>query len=50
MVNELALSLSEHKAIRDDLTFLAQLEVIEPLSPEYDPFFQALTGTGNRTA
>ncbi|MGI0045338.1 MAG: ester cyclase [Nitrososphaeraceae archaeon] len=40
----------EHKAIRDDLTFLAQLGVIEPSSPEYVPFFQALTGTINRTA
>jgi steroid delta-isomerase-like uncharacterized protein len=40
----------EHKAIRDDLTFLAQLGVIEPSSPEYAPFFQVLTGTGNRTA
>lgn len=39
----------EHKAIRDDLTFLAQLGVIEPSSPEYAPFFQVLTGTGNRT-
>jgi nogalonic acid methyl ester cyclase / aklanonic acid methyl ester cyclase len=39
----------EHKAIRDDLTFLAQLGVIEPSSPEYAPFFQELTGTGNRT-
>lgn len=39
----------EHKAIRDDLTFLAQLGVIEPSSPEYAPFFEVLTGTGNRT-
>jgi predicted ester cyclase len=39
----------EHKAIRDDLTFLAQLGVIEPSSPEYAPFFQALTGIGNKT-
>jgi predicted ester cyclase len=31
----------EHKAIRDDLTFLAQLGVIKPPSPEYLPFFQA---------
>lgn len=37
----------EHKAIRDDLTFLAQLGVIEASSPEYKPFFQALTGTTN---
>ena len=37
----------EHKAIRDDLTFLAQLGVIQPSSPEYKPFFQALTGTTN---
>jgi predicted ester cyclase len=39
----------EHKAIRDDLTFLAQLGVIEPSTPAFIPFFQALTGTGNRT-
>jgi predicted ester cyclase len=39
----------EHKAIRDDLTFLAQLGVIEPSSPEFVPFFQALTGPTNRT-
>jgi predicted ester cyclase len=39
----------EHKAIRDDLSFLAQLGVIEPSSPEYAPFFQILTGIGNRT-
>ena len=37
----------EHKAIRDDLTFLAQLGVIRPSSVEYEPFFQALTGTTN---
>ena len=39
----------EHKAIRDDLTFLAQLGVIRPSSAEYEPFFQALTGTTNTT-
>jgi predicted ester cyclase len=39
----------EHKAIRDDLTFLAQLDIIGPTSPEFDPFFEILTGTGNRT-
>jgi steroid delta-isomerase-like uncharacterized protein len=39
----------EHKAIRDDLTFLAQLGVIKPSSSEYVPFFQALTGTTNAT-
>jgi predicted ester cyclase len=37
----------EHKAIRDDLRFLAQLGVVGPLSPEYQPFFQALTGVTN---
>jgi predicted ester cyclase len=37
----------EHKAIRDDLTFLAQLDIVGPTSPEYEPFFQALTGTSN---
>jgi predicted ester cyclase len=37
----------EHKAIRDDLTFLAQLGVVRPSSAEYEPFFQALTGTTN---
>jgi hypothetical protein len=35
----------EHKAIRDNLTFLAQLGVIEPSAPEFIPFFQALTVT-----
>jgi predicted ester cyclase len=39
----------EHKAIRDDLTFLAQLGVVKPSSIEYEPFFQALTGTMNTT-
>lgn len=39
----------EHNAIRDDLSFLTQLGIIEPSSPEYVPFFQVLTGTGNRT-
>ncbi|HYY67832.1 MAG TPA: ester cyclase [Nitrososphaeraceae archaeon] len=34
----------EHKAIRDDLTFLAQLGVVGPVSSEYQPFFQVLTG------
>ena len=37
----------EHKAIRDDLTFLAQLGVVGPLLPKYQPFFQALTGVSN---
>jgi nogalonic acid methyl ester cyclase/aklanonic acid methyl ester cyclase len=36
--------IAEHKAIRDDLTFLAQLGVVGPISPEYQPFFQTLTG------
>jgi hypothetical protein len=40
----------KHKAIRYDLTFLAQLGVIEPSSPEYVPFCQELTGTSNRTS
>src|SRR5919198_1845807 len=39
--------LVEHKAIRDDLTFLAQLGVVGPSSPKYQPFFQALTGVTN---
>jgi nogalonic acid methyl ester cyclase / aklanonic acid methyl ester cyclase len=34
----------EHKAIRDDLTFLAQLGVVKPSSANYEPFFQVLTG------
>jgi predicted ester cyclase len=34
----------EHKAIRDDLTFLAQLGVVGPVLPKYQPFFRALTG------
>ena len=37
----------EHKAVRDDLTFLAQLGVVGPVSSEYQPFFQALTGVTN---
>ena len=41
--------IAEHKAIRDDLTFLAQLGVVKPSSAEYEPFFQALTGTMNTT-
>ena len=39
----------EHKAIRDDLTFLAQLGVVKPSLSEYEPFFQTLTGTTNIT-
>jgi steroid delta-isomerase-like uncharacterized protein len=39
----------EHKAIRDDLTFLAQLGVVKPSSVNYEPFFQVLTGTMNAT-
>ena len=40
--------IAEHKSIRDDLTFLVQLGVVKP-SAEYEPFFQALTGTMNTT-
>ena len=40
----------EHKAIRDDLTFLARLGVIKPSSPEFVSFFQALTGTTTNKA
>jgi predicted ester cyclase len=32
--------IAEHKAIRDDLTFLAQLGVIEPSSSEFVSFFR----------
>jgi steroid delta-isomerase-like uncharacterized protein len=39
----------EHKAIRDDLTFLAQLGVVKPSSANYESFFQVLTGTANAT-
>jgi hypothetical protein len=39
----------EHKAIRDDLTFLAQLGAVRPSLPEYAPFFQVPTGTTNST-
>jgi nogalonic acid methyl ester cyclase/aklanonic acid methyl ester cyclase len=39
----------EHRAIRDDLTFLAQIGIIGPTSPEFAPFFEILTGTGNST-
>jgi predicted ester cyclase len=34
----------QHKAIRDDLAFLAQLGVKKPSSPEF-VFFYVLTGT-----
>ena len=39
----------EHKAILDDLIFLAQLRVVGPLSPKYQPFFQTLIGVTNST-
>jgi predicted ester cyclase len=39
----------ELKAIHDDLTFLAQLRVEGPSSPEFAPFFQAFTTTANST-
>lgn len=35
----------EHKAISDDLIFLAQLGVILTSLPEYKSFFEVLTGT-----
>jgi hypothetical protein len=39
----------EHKAVRDDLTFMMQLGVVGP-SPEYDRLFQAWKGfTRSRT-
>ena len=41
--------ITEHKAIRDDLTFLAQLGVVKPSSANYEPFFRVLTGTMNAT-
>jgi hypothetical protein len=37
----------EHKAIRDDLTFLAQLGMIEPSSPEFTPFFSSFNRNRN---
>lgn len=37
----------EHRAIRDDLTFLAQLGVVGASSPQYEPFIEALIGTTN---
>jgi steroid delta-isomerase-like uncharacterized protein len=41
--------IAEHRAIRDDLTFLAQLGVVKPSSANYEPFFQVLTGMMNTT-
>jgi predicted ester cyclase len=34
----------EHKAIRDDLTFMMQLGIVGPASPEYEQLFQAWKG------
>ena len=34
----------EHKAIRDDLTFMMQLGLVGPASPEYEQLFQAWKG------
>jgi uncharacterized protein (TIGR02246 family) len=34
----------EHKAIRDDLTFMMQLGLVGPSSKEYEPLFQAWKG------
>ena len=34
----------EHKAIRDDLTFMVQLGLVGPSSKEYEPLFQAWKG------
>src|SRR5918911_5052847 len=36
----------EHKAIRDDLTFMNQLGVVGPKSAEYERLFQAWKGLG----
>ena len=41
--------IAEHRAIRDDLTFLSQLGVVKPSSANYEPFFQVLTGMMNTT-
>ena len=34
----------EHRAIRDDLTFMMQLGLVGPASPEYEQLFQAWKG------
>src|ERR671910_35504 len=34
----------EHKAIRDDLTFMVQLGLVGPSSTQYEPLFQAWKG------
>ena len=34
----------EHRAIRDDLTFMMQLGIVSPASPEYEQLFQAWKG------
>ncbi|HET6799370.1 MAG TPA: ester cyclase, partial [Nitrososphaeraceae archaeon] len=34
----------EHKAIRDDLTFMMQLDLVGPASPEYEQLFRAWKG------
>jgi steroid delta-isomerase-like uncharacterized protein len=35
----------EHKAIRDDLALMFQLEVVRSAAPQYDEFIQAWKGT-----
>jgi nogalonic acid methyl ester cyclase/aklanonic acid methyl ester cyclase len=38
----------EHRAVRDDLSFMMQLGVIGPASPQYEPIFNAWKGMMKR--
>lgn len=38
----------EHRAIRDDLSFMMQLDLVRPTYQEYEPLFQAWKGYNGR--
>src|SRR5215211_3521194 len=40
--------IAEHKAFRDDLSFMIQLGVIGPASPQYEPIINAWKGMMNK--
>ena len=40
--------IAEHKAFRDDLSFMIQLGVIGAASPQYEPILNALKGMMNK--
>jgi hypothetical protein len=40
--------IAEHKAFRDDLSFMIQLGIIGAASPQYEPIINALKGMMNK--